>query len=106
LIANGIDSYTAGQFVYSTTSIIFAIVSVLIFVLLYLQSILQVYLSEKVAKDLRTELIAKISVQNYDSIQKIGSSKLLTYITSDVDAVKNFVSLGLSSVISSVFLII
>ena len=72
---------------------VFFSVSVLIFVLLYLQSILQVYLSEKVAKDLRTELIEKISVQDYDSVQKIGTSKLLTYITSDVDAVKNFVSL-------------
>lgn len=83
----------AGQFVYSTMSMVFFSVSVAIFVLLYLQSILQVYLSEKVAKDLRMELIEKISVQDYDSVQKIGPSKLLTYITSDVDAVKNFVSL-------------
>lgn len=71
LISHAIDSYSAGAFVFSTTIIIFSVVTVSIFVLLYLQSIVQVYLSERVAKNLRTQLIDKISHQDYDSIQKI-----------------------------------
>lgn len=78
----------------------------MIFILIYLQNIVQVYLAEKVAKNLRSELIQKIAIQNYDSVQKLTPAKLLTYLTSDVDAIKNFVSQVISSLVSSIFLII
>jgi ATP-binding cassette subfamily B protein len=67
---------------------------------------MQTYVSEKVARDLRSQLMKKISLQDYDYIQKVTSSKILTYLTSDVDAIKTFVSQGVSSIISSIFLIV
>jgi ATP-binding cassette subfamily B protein len=77
-----------------------------IFILVYLQNIFQVYTAEVVAKDLRSKLIKKISLQDYNYIQTVSPSKLLTNITSDVDSVKTFVSGAISSIISSLFLII
>jgi ATP-binding cassette subfamily B protein len=67
---------------------------------------MQVFTSEKVAKDLRIKLIKKISLQDYNYIQQVSSAKLLTNLTSDVDSIKTFVSQAISSIISSIFLII
>jgi ATP-binding cassette subfamily B protein len=77
-----------------------------IFLFSYLQAVAQTYASERVARDLRTRLAAKISNQNYTFIQKATPAALLTNLTSDVDAVKVFVSQAIASIISSVFLIV
>ena len=77
-----------------------------IFVFTYLQSVVQTYASERVARDLRTRLVAKISTQDHAYIQQVTPATLLTNLTSDVDAVKMFVSQAIASLISSVFLII
>jgi ATP-binding cassette subfamily B protein len=106
IIANAIDTYTKGSFNLHSVIIGFFVVSMLIFVFTYLQSIVQTYASERVARDLRSKLTAKISVQEYSYIQKATPSKLLTNLTSDVDAVKTFVSQAIASIISSIFLII
>src|SRR5207248_3788789 len=66
----------------------------------------QTYASERVARDLRTRLVTKISAQDHAFIQQATPAKLLTNLTSDVDAVKMFVSQAIASIISSVFLII
>jgi ATP-binding cassette subfamily B protein len=65
-----------------------------------------VYVSERVARDLRNDLSAKISVQPYAYIERITPAKLLTNLTSDIDAVKTFVSQAIAALISSFFLII
>jgi len=70
IIAGGIDTYSKGTFILQNVLIEFSVVAVLIFVLTYLQSIVQTFASEKVAKDLREELTAKISNQEYQYIQK------------------------------------
>ena len=106
IIANAIDDYTNGNFLITSLIIEFSIVAFFIFVFTYLQNIVQVYASERVARDMRDEITAKISVQPYSYIEKATPAKLLTNLTSDVDAVKTFVSLAVSSIISSVFLII
>ncbi|MBU1307107.1 MAG: ABC transporter ATP-binding protein/permease [Alphaproteobacteria bacterium] len=77
-----------------------------IFVLTYLQSIVQTLASERVARDLRTQLIARIAEQDFAYVQKVTASQLLTNLTSDVDAIKSFVSQAVSSIVSSLFLII
>jgi len=77
-----------------------------IFVFTYLQNIVQTFVSEKVAKDIRNKLSAKISRQSHAYIQVSNPSKLLTNLTSDVDSVKTFVAQAIASLISSVFLII
>ncbi len=106
IISKTINSFAKSNF--SLTSIIteFLIIGVCIFVFTYLQSIVQTYTSEKVARNLRTEITNNISLQDFSYIQKMTPEKLLTNITSDIDSVKMFISMAISSIISSVFLII
>ncbi len=106
LIANAIDTYALGSFVMSTLVTEFALVIVFIFVFTYLQNIVQVYASERVARDLRHQLSERISLQSYAFVEEVTPAKLLTNLTSDVDAVKSFVSQAIASLVSSVFLIV
>ncbi len=106
LIAGSIDAYTAGTLVVSVTVLKFCIASGLIFIFLYAQSIVQTYASERVAKDTRTTLAGKISRLQYADVEKVGSSKLLTTLTSDIDAIKMFVSVAIVSIVSSLVVIV
>ena len=106
LISSAIDSYTAGHFSYRTVIIQFLVTGLGVFILTYAQNIAQTWASEKVARDMRTRLAAKISVQSFGWVEQITPAKLLTNLTSDVDSVKMFVSQAFASIISSVFLIV
>jgi ATP-binding cassette subfamily B protein len=81
-------------------------VGLLVFVFAYAQSGVQTWTAERVAKDLRTRLAAKISVQSFAWVEQLTPAKLLTNLTSDVDSVKLFVSQAIASIISSLFLIV
>lgn len=106
IIAHGIDSYTADNYVLKTILIEFLIAAGTIFLFTVLQTVVQTYASEKVGFDLRKKLSDKISQQSYAFIQEANPSKLLTNLTSDMDSVKMFVSTGVASIVSSVFMII
>ena len=106
LIASGIDNFSAAHFSYTTTITQFLIAVVSIFIFSYLQSIIQTYASERVARDLRTKLSDKISKQSYAFIEEANPSKLLTNLTADVDSIKMFVSQAIVSITSSAFIII
>ncbi len=106
IISSAIDTYSLGNFVLTKVVMTFSIVAILIFIFTYLQNIVQIYAAERVARDLRTRLAAKISEQDHTFIDRVTPSKLLTNLTSDVDAVKSFVSQAIANIISSVFLII
>ena len=106
LISHAIDAFGNGTFVMRKVVIEFSLVAILIFIVTYLQSVAQVYASERVAKDLRRQLSAKISVQDHAYVDKVTPAKLLTNLTSDADAVKSFVSQAIASIISSIFIII
>jgi len=106
IIAHGIDAYSEGNYVFKTILIEFLIAAGVIFLFALLQTVVQTYASEKVGLDLRKRLSDKISRQSYAFIQDANPSKLLTNLTSDMDSVKMFVSLGVSSIVSSVFMII
>ena len=106
IIGGAIDNYKNGNFHINNLIIEFSLVAVFIFIFAYLQNIIQVYASERVARDLRNDLSAKISVQDYSYIDKVTPAKLLTNLTSDVDAIKTFVSTAIASIIASTFLII
>jgi ATP-binding cassette subfamily B protein len=105
LLSHGIDGFLRGG---TLTKIIweFSIATVIIFILTYLQSIVQTYASERVAKDLRNNLSQKISTTSFAEIQVHTPAKLLTNLTSDIDAIKNFVAQGIVNIASSVLLII
>jgi len=106
LISRGIDDFSKGNFSYQRLIIEFLVAAFIIFVFTFLQGILQTYASERVARDLRTKLIDKISRQSYTFIQQSNHSKLLTNLTSDIDSIKLFVSMAVVSLASSLFIII
>jgi ATP-binding cassette subfamily B protein len=106
IIAKGIDDFTAGHFEFKAVVVEFLIAALIIFIFTYLQSIVQTFASEKVARDLRTRLSDKISRQSYAYILKTNPSKLLTNLTSDIDSIKMFVSMAVVTIFSSLFMII
>src|SRR5262245_18132339 len=106
LISHAIDTFNQQRLVLNTLVIEFIAVAIGIFVFGYLQVIVQVYASERVAKDMRTKVEQKISMQDHAFIQRITPPKLLTNLTSDIDAIKMFVAQAIASIISSIFLII
>ena len=106
IMANTIDTYGQPNFVLRNVLIEFFAVSAGIFGFGYFQSVVQIYTSERIAKNLRTQLAGKISFQDHMYIQQVTPAKLLTNFTSDVDAVKTFVSQAIPQIISSIFLII
>lgn len=106
IIQIGIDDYSGGTFDLQKIILWFALASGFIFFLSYLQSVFQTFISEKVARNLRSRLSDKISGQDYNYIRDHSSAKLLTNITSDTDAVKMFISQAIVSIISSGVLII
>lgn len=106
LISEAIDSVEGGAFSMKRTIFLFLAASLSIFVFQLLQGFMQTYASEKVARDIRTDLNARISRQRYGFILSSDPSRLLTNLTSDVDALKNFVAVGIVSLVSSVFVLI
>lgn len=106
IIAHGIDAYTSGHLIFKTLIWQFSLAAVFIFVFSYLESIVQTYTSERVARDLRGKVADKISQQTFSFVEKVTSGKLLTNLTSDSDAVKSFISQAIVTIISSVFIII
>ena len=106
IIANGIDAFTAGSFVLYPVLVKFSVAILCIFLFTYLQSIIQTYASERVARDLRTKLSDKLSVQTAAFVENANPSKLLTNLTADVDSIKMFISQAIVSVVSSVFIIV
>ena len=105
VVQEGIDGIGKADFDLNIIIWKCAIYSIIIFVFTYGQGILQTYVAEKVAKELRDDLIYKLSIQSYAFIQQQNPNKLLTNLTSDIEAIKNFVSQAVVAIISSVVLI-
>jgi ATP-binding cassette subfamily B protein len=105
IIAHGIDSYP-NHYTLRTVLIEFISASLVIFIFTFFQSIIQTYASERVARDLRSGIAAKISSQTFSYIEKSNPSKLLTNLTADVDSIKMFVSTAIVSIASSLIIIV
>ncbi|WEK21527.1 MAG: ABC transporter transmembrane domain-containing protein [Candidatus Pedobacter colombiensis] len=106
IVANGIDAYTNGNFDINAILIKFSVAILFVFLFTFLQSIIQTYASEKVARDLRTQLADQISRQSNAYIEQANPSKLLTNLTADVDSIKLFIAQAIVSITSSIFIII
>ena len=106
IIAAGIDTYARGAFAMNSFILEFFLVAFGIFAFTFMQNIVQTYAAERVARDLRGQVAAKLSTQENAYIEQVSPAKLLTNLTSDIDAIKNFVSQAIASLISSFFLII
>jgi ATP-binding cassette subfamily B protein len=105
IIATGIDSYPS-HYTLNKILVEFSSAAIIIFIFTYLQSIVQTNTAERVARDLRTKLAAKISIQSFASVEKANPSRLLTNLTADVDSVKLFVSQAIVTIASSLIIII
>ena len=105
IIASGIDAYPS-HYMLKKILIEFLVAAFIIFIFTYLQSIIQTNTAERVARDLRSRLSSKISIQSYAYIEKVNPSKLLTNLTADVDSVKLFVSQAIVTIASSLIIII
>ena len=106
IIAHGIDDFSLKHFDMKSIGFEFIAAASAIFIFTILQNIIQTYVSEQVAKDLRSQLSEKISRQSYAYVLKSNPSKLLTNLTSDIDSIKIFVSQAFVTIVSSVFVII
>jgi ATP-binding cassette subfamily B protein len=101
-----LDTFRQPNFNLINYLIIFGSITVFIFIFAAVQSVLQTYLSEKIAKDLRTKLVAKISQQPFSFIVQITPEKLLTNLTADIDNIKLAISQGLVQIFSSIIILI
>ncbi len=106
IISNSIDAFSQGHFHFQHLLLQFTVAVVSIFIFSYLQSIIQTYASERVARELRTRLSEKISNQSFAFIEEANPARLLTNLTADVDSIKLFISQAIVSIVSSVFIII
>lgn len=105
-VAQNIDAYSDGSYSVQGVLLPFIGIIVAVFAFTYIQSLVQIYISEIAARDLRTKLIEKISHQSFSYIQKATPEKLLTNLTSDTDAIKQYVAMAIPSIVSSLSLII
>lgn len=106
VIAQTIDNFRVSNSLPLTFIRNFSLIIVFIFIFSTLQSLLQTYLSEKFARDLREKLINKISGQPYSFISELTSEKLLTNLTADVDNIKQVISQALVQIFASVITIV
>lgn len=106
IIGSVIDGIAHQQFAMGKAMLQFSVITLSVFILGYCQSLVQIYASERVARDLRTQLAAKISRQNTAFIEQESPAKLLTNLTSDIDAVKQFVAQAIVSILSSMVIIV
>ncbi len=101
-----IDAFVANRLDIGLTLWLFIGAAVGVFVFTFGLSFVQTYTSERVARDLRTQLAARLSRQNYSFLQKSNPGQLLTNLTADVDSVKGFVAQAIASIFSSIFIIL
>jgi ATP-binding cassette, subfamily B, bacterial len=107
LIGNYIDSYQQNQGLLTNQSyVVLGVLVTGIFVLATLQTIITIYLSEKIARDLRNKMINKISKSSFSFVNNIGASELITSFGSDVNNVKSIASQGLVYFLTAIILLV
>lgn len=106
IISHAIDNYARHTLVLADVAWVLGAVAAGIFVLTFVQNIVQTFAAERVARDLRHRLSDRISRSSFAEVQAQTSGKLLTNLTSDMDSVKTFVAQAIASLISSIVLIV
>jgi len=101
-----VDSFNTPNFLLGRTMAILGGLVVLIFIFSLSQSFLQTLMAESLARDLRSRLMEKVSRQNFVFVSKITQEKLLTVLTSDVDNIKQAMTMGLVQIFSSIVMIV
>jgi ATP-binding cassette, subfamily B, bacterial len=104
--SRAIDSLQSQNYNREDFLILYSFVATVILILGLAQNILGNITSEKIAAELRKQIIAKISRQSFKFVNNISSARLLTNLTADVDAVKAFINQGLVIAFSAVIQLI
>ena len=105
VIAQAIDTFQSSKFIVSVFLRDLSLIIIFVFIFSTIQSILQTYLSETIAKDLRNQLVQKISEQPYIFINQITPEKLLTNLTADVDNIKQVIAQALVQIFASIIVL-
>ncbi len=106
IISHSIDAFIRHTFLWQGLVLQFGIVTLGIFLFTYLQSIMQTYTSERVARDLRNTIAKKISSQSYEFVERVTPARLLTNLTSDIDSIKMLIGQAIAALISSIVIVI
>ena len=106
IIQQGIDSFIGQRSNVGHVVTLFMLAALGVFIFTWGMTFVQTYASEKVARDLRTQLANRISRQNYSFLSKTTPAQLLTNLTADADSIKTFISTAIPSIFSSIFTIV
>lgn len=106
LIGTGINRFQFDHHVPLDLADDFIAACLTIWIFTAIQTLVQVTTAERVARDLRSRLAAKISQQTFQFVQETQPSRLLTNLTGDVDAVKIFVSDVIAGLLSSALILV
>lgn len=108
ILGDSIDNFSQNRDIYKLSPDIWILSGIAIFVVIVtiLQTIISVYIAERVAKDLRDSLIKKILAQPISFVEEKDSAELFTNITSDVEQVKDIISQGFASIFSALIILI
>lgn len=105
LIGEAMDTFAARHTISNSLVEEFAAIVAIVAFLGTLQSLVQVYTSEVVARDLRQRISDKISRQSLGFVLEKDPARLLTNLTSDIDSIKLFVSQAIAGLLSSVVIL-
>jgi ATP-binding cassette subfamily B protein len=106
LIGNYIDQFQNLTNLGPQEYTVLGVVTLSIFVFTLLQTFFSIYLAEKIARDMRQNMIDKLSRSSYRFINNIGLNELITSFTSDITNVKQLASQGITSLLTAVILLI
>ncbi len=106
LLGEYVDAYQNGNFDLAHSAIILGILSVVILFLTLGQTAVASYASEKVGLDLRNKLIGALKGRSFQYMREMTGGRLITVMTSDVDAVKALVASGIVSLLTAIVTII
>lgn len=108
ILGESIDNFSQNKDLYKLSPDIWllAVISIFVVLISLIQTVISIYIAERVAKDLRDSLIKKILSQPISFIEEKDSSELFTNITSDVEQVKDIISQGFASIFSALIILI
>ena len=94
-----IDAYQAGETELTAFLVVLGALALVILILTLAQFWISVYASEQIALDLRNKLISSLKKRSFSYMREMAGGRLITVMTSDVDAVKNLVASGIASLL-------
>ncbi len=101
-----VDAYKSGTFSAHDTILSLVWLSVVILLTAFIQFIISTYASEKIGREYRQKIISALQGQSLRYVRETTAARLITTLTSDVDAVKNLVASGIVSILTAIVTLI